>query len=102
MKCVPIVLAIALFGCKHADRPIVQPPGLEIVSPGAEPKRLLRYAIAKGTKTPFELAVEDVLPDGTMKIRTTVVEVTARDRAESHVTAAALAAQTDQLKGLAI
>jgi hypothetical protein len=112
MRIVPVVAAIALvggLGCKEAEpehKPVVAPPteGLELVKPGADPKTVLRYHLAKGTKTPVTLAIdvdldaagqggplpsmvmepeiacEDVLPDGSMKIRTTIVHVTAKDR----------------------
>lgn len=131
MRIVPITAAIALFGlgCGKTEEPTEKPvaaptEGLELIKPGADPRRVLRYQLAKGTSTPVTLAVdvdldaagqggplptmvmetriacEDVLPDGSMKIRTTIVHVIAKDRPGGVIPAAQMA--TAQLDGMAM
>ncbi len=129
MTIVRIAAAIALFGlgCGKTEEPAKKrvattTEGLEVITPGAEPRRVLRYHLAKGTKTPVtlsvevdldaagqggplptmvmatEIACEDVLPDGSMKIRTTIVHTTAKDRPGGTIPAAQMA--TAQLDGM--
>jgi hypothetical protein len=120
---------LAFFACKPKEPPKPPPPdplAVQLVAPGAEPRRLLRYALPKGTAMPFELAldasittgglggamptfvfdldlyVEDVLPDGRMSLRTTIADATARDRPEEKVDAKALAGRVAAIKGLTI
>ncbi|MEO6774104.1 MAG: hypothetical protein ABI467_13985 [Kofleriaceae bacterium] len=96
------LVSVMLLACKAGNPP--PPPArtdLIVVSPGVLPRRVLRYHLAKGTKTTFELdlegtlvageitsasppltfalsiAVDDVLPDGRMKLATTVLGMTA-------------------------
>jgi hypothetical protein len=124
---VPVVLAMC--ACKHdqpAAPPEKDPADVLVQAPGIEPRRLLRYALAKGAKSTIdftidtdltagtmggpmpslvlqlELTVEDVLPDGAMKLRTTVVDATARDRAGAQASVEAASNVLDQMKGLAV
>jgi len=123
-----LLIAIAVFGCNKGEddgSKHVRPPDLHIVSAGNEPRQLLRYQAAKGTTAKLELAVdvevtagdmggpmptivmtlamqvEDVLPTG-MKLRTTVVDATARDRDETRVAPNALTGPLEQIKGIVL
>ncbi len=125
----PLALAMALSGCKKTDdsagKP-VEPPDLQLVSAGSEPRRDLVYKVAKGSKRELEItidlaieagdmggplptiamsllvAVEDVQPDGTMKLHTTIVDATAREKIESNIAPNALNGPLEQMKGLAL
>jgi hypothetical protein len=124
-----VPLMLALCACKHDQAPALQDndPGDVIVqAPGLEPRRPLRYTLAKGAKSTIdftidtnltadamggamptlalalELTVEEVLADGAMKLRTTVVDATARDRADARAGAQAAANVLAQMKGLAV
>jgi hypothetical protein len=90
---------------------IVPTDGLELLREGAMPRRALRYHVAKGTTTPvemvldvdmtaagqggplptmtmeIEIAGDDVKPDGSMSVRTTIHKVTASDRPGSTIAA---------------
>jgi len=98
--------------------------GVQLITAGGEPRRVLRYHVAKGTSSAVELALDvdidaagqsnplptlvmtselvadDVLPDGSIKMRTTIGEVTARERAGSPVTAEQMTEQTRMMSGL--
>ncbi len=99
--------------------------GLEVLSAGAEPKKLLRYTVTKGTKTPVEFAmdidmeagmamsmptlvmmmdigVDDIAADGKMKLRSTVTNVGVRDRPGSTIKASMLAGQLEMLNGISM
>ena len=138
MQKITIVLAVGLLAvgaCKKeepasgsgGDKTGVAAPagGIEVISNGAEPRKQLRYKVAKGTKTPVEFAmdidmdagmamnmptlammmdigVDDVSGNGDMKLRTTVNSVTARDRAGASVKASMLNGQLDMMNGLAM
>jgi len=120
-------LLLALTACKQGDHvPDVAPPDLQLVSAGNEPRQLLRYHAAKGASEKLELAieldvsagsvqspmptlvfalslgVEDVLPDGRMKLRTTITDATARARDESNVVPGALGNALKGLDGIVI
>lgn len=123
-----LTLALGLSACEgKGDRQVrVEPPDLQIVSSGNEPRKLLRYHIAKGTTQGLELTVdmtlnagemggplptvvmsmllaaEDVGADGSVKLHTTVVDAVAKDRAESKVAATALSGPLDAMKGIAM
>ena len=71
MQKITIVLAVGLLAvgaCKKeepasgsgGDKPGVAAPsgGIEVISNGAEPRKQLRYKVAKGTKTPVEFAMD--------------------------------------------
>ena len=49
-----------------------------------------------------ELVADEVLPDGSAQVRTTITEVTARDRPNSPVTADQMAEQTTLMRGLVL
>lgn len=137
MKKITLVLAVGLLAvgaCKKEEPAsksgddkagVAAPGGIEVISTGAEPKKQLRYKVAKGTKTPVEFAmdidmdagmtmnmptlammmdigVDDVAGNGDMKLRTTVNSVTARDRAGSSIKASMLNGQLDMMNGLAM
>lgn len=114
-------------GCrKRGEHAAVEPANLQIVSAGNEPRRVLRYRIPKGTSQGLELsvdmnltagemggqlptidmamlvAVEDVSPSGEMKLRTTIIDATARERTDSKINPVALAGPLERLKGIAI
>jgi hypothetical protein len=92
-------LTVLALACNsHRDAPPAPPPqrDLTLLSPGLPPLAPLRYALAKGTKTALaidvtshvaagdlhddspplhvtlELVVDDVMPDGTMKLTSTI------------------------------
>lgn len=120
-----VILVAACKGGNDKQGPI-EPPDLQMVSAGNAPRKLLRYHIPKGTSQALEvtidmsltagemggpvptivmsllLAAEDVALDGSMKIHTTIVEVTAHDRAESKIPASALAGPMEAMKGIAL
>lgn len=125
----PLVAALAVAGCEKHDEKAgkaVEPPDLQVVSQGNAPRRALTYKLVKGTKRALEVtidldveagdmggplptvamsllvAVEDVLPDGSMKLHTTIVDATAKDRYESQVPATALSGPLEQMKGIAL
>src|SRR5689334_9886292 len=108
-----LYLAVALAACgKHAPAP--PRPDLDVIAPGAEPRRAVHYALAKGTTTTCELAIDvaldagqmggamptlvvtlaitadDVLPDGKIKLRTRIVDATSHDRPDSKLPATAI------------
>ena len=109
-----------------APKPVATPSSVALVSPGAEPRQVLRYQLAKGSKSSFELDVDvdiaagsmggpiptlvmimdlttdDVFPDGRMKVRSVVSKVTAKDRAGSKITADAMQQQAAILVGIGI
>src|SRR4051794_19552145 len=101
-----LVATALLVACKsHEAPPAPSPMDVVLVKPGAEPRRVIRYAVAKGTHTTVELATdwkvsageignvmptivtafditcEDVAPDGSMKLRARVIDATAHERA---------------------
>ena len=62
MKCVMFIAClIAATACSNEEKP--KPPaapvdGIEVLQPGAEPRRMLRYALAPNVTTPLEIAVD--------------------------------------------
>lgn len=122
-----LLIALAVFGCKQGDEAgkRATAPDLQLVSAGNEPRQVLRYHAAKGTKQQLEIAVdvevgagemggpmptivmtlaievEAVLPTG-MKLRTSVVDAVARDRDETKVPTNALSGPLDLMKGIVI
>jgi hypothetical protein len=124
-----VIAALTVCACKQSQPPPVpapDPSDVVVQSPGGEPRRELRYALAKGAKSTIvlsidtqltagelggamptlavtlELAVEDVLPDGSMRLRTTVVDAAAHDRDGAKASAQAATNVLDEMKGLAI
>lgn len=98
--------------------------GIELVSAGATPHQSLRYQLTKGMKTGIELesdadvsmgeirrvmptsvlrmeiSADDVLPDGTAKVRTRIVSASARERPNTTVPVETVNAQAMLLGGL--
>jgi len=102
-----VACLLAVIGCRSEDKPKPPPPpidGIELVQPGAEPRRPLRYQLAAGGTTSLELAMDvdlktqdmamklptiamaidlrvaAVEPTGTAKLEMTVVGAEARGR----------------------
>lgn len=123
-----LLIAVLAWGCRNGDHEGAtkqRAPDLQIVSAGNEPRRVLRYQLAKGTTQALELAVdvsvtaddmggamptmvlalsvavEDVLPYGA-KLRATVVDAAARDRDDTRVDPDVLSGPLALMKGLAI
>ena len=128
MRNVLVITAVALVACKQAAPPPPPPPAhsdLVVVTPGVPPHQLLRYHLVKGSKATveleleeklqagelksaspslaftLELAVDEVLEDGRMKLTSTITDLTARGAPDQpgvpHVASEAAA-----IKGLAI
>ena len=121
-----LLCVFALWGCKSGgDEGPITPPDLQIVSAGSEPRRPLRYRLARGTQQKLEVAVdmevtagdmggpmptlvlsltigvEQVLPVGA-QLRTAIVDVSARERYESRVPVNALTGPLESMKGVVI
>ena len=65
MTCVTFTacVLVAVIGCKSEEKPKPKPPpppvdGIEVVLPGAEPHRALRYKLTPKTTTPLDLAMD--------------------------------------------
>ena len=65
MKCVTFTACVlsAVIACRSEEKPKPKPPpptdGIEVVTPGAEPRRALRYKLATGNPTtPLDLAMD--------------------------------------------
>jgi hypothetical protein len=130
---VKIVISVALaLISTSCEKPAKDPPpidlkvndGVELLSTGSEPTRLLRYRLAKGTTSPLELAmeldldaggragkmptlilsltiaVEDVLAGGTAKIKTTIDKARVQEREGSAIPIAAVENMTQMLTGM--
>jgi hypothetical protein len=103
-----------------------EPSAVVVVNPGADPKHVVRYTLAKGAKVTTELAmegslksgqqggtmpslifdldmqVEDVVISGDYKIRWTITAVHARDREGAKITASAVESKLDALAGVSV
>lgn len=128
MKMLSIAVAIVLLGCGKDAPPKAtpEPDGVRVLIAGAEPRQVLRYHVAKRTTNQVvleldvdidaggqggplptlvmtsEMVADEVLPDGSTKLRTTITSVTARDRPGSPVSAEQMADQTSQMRGLVL
>lgn len=126
------VIAIAMAwaaGCggeKEKPRPPPPATGLALIDAGLAPRSELRYRVTKGTRTPIvvtadiamgdgaqklpwptvvtksEVAAEDALPDGTIKVRYTVIETHAEDRPNAVLTAEQMTQPLQLLVGTSI
>lgn len=120
-----VILVDACEG-KKDNGPPIEPPDLQMVSAGNAPRKLVRYHVPKGTSQSLEVTIdmsltagdmggpvptivmslllgaEDVTPDGGIKLHTTIVDVTARDRPESKIPASAIAGPLEAMKGIAV
>ena len=123
-----VILVVGVTACKGGNdkQAAIEPPDLQIVSAGNAPRTLLRYHVPKGASQSLEVTIdmsltagemggpvptivmslllgaEDVAADGSVKLHTTIVDVTARDRAESKIPATALAGPLEAMKGIAL
>lgn len=128
MNRVILIAVLAALGCSDKETPPPPPPehGLVIVDPGLAPRRQLRYQLAKGVKTSMEVRAEiemgsgadkiiwpaltmgsevlaeDVLPDGTMKVRYSMRSATAVDRPHQQITADQMNPPLQDLVGMSI
>jgi len=130
MKILSIAIAIALLACGKGKEATPAPPppegGVRVLVAGSEPRQQLRYHVAKGTTNQIELALDvdidaagqggalptfvmtsemvadEVLPDGSVLVRTTISDVSARDRGGAAVTAEQLTEQTQLMRGLVL
>lgn len=121
-----LVILVAACEGKNEKEAKIEPPDLQMVSAGNAPRKQLRYHVPKGTSQALEVSIdmslragdmggpiptilmslllgaEDVTPDGSIKLHTTIVDVTARDREESKVSANALSGPLEAMKGIAL
>ncbi|HWU86063.1 MAG TPA: hypothetical protein VN253_02260 [Kofleriaceae bacterium] len=129
MRTVTRIALAAVLGCackKPDEPPPVPSQGIELVQRGAIPHQNLRYQLTKGVKTAIELerdldvsmgslqrtmptsvvrmeiSADEILPDGSAKMRTRVVSASARDRPNTTVPIETLNAQATMLAGLEI
>ncbi len=126
------ILALVVFlACKDEKPPPPPPPqpphdGLTLIQPGTPPYQALRYHLTKGTRSASEVvcdtdvkdngqsgpmptlvigletAVEDVLADGTAKLRVTIVRTSVRDRPGSPVTSDLVRDEATAMQGVVI
>jgi hypothetical protein len=119
-----LLVAVVLAACKTNEAPPPpKPTDVVVVAPGAAPQTAVRYAVAKGTKstvelatdwkvtagematalptivTTFEVACDEVAPDGMMKLHAKVLDASAHERADSQVNPASIASELEPLKG---
>lgn len=121
---------LLLVACKDKEPAALQAPSAPdaavVIFPGVEPRQLLRYQLTRGTRANSEMvcdvdlrsdgqpgpmptlvvnletAIEDVTPDGTAKLRLTVLGVTVRERPGSTVTRELVQGQAEALRGVVI
>ncbi|HZJ67943.1 MAG TPA: hypothetical protein VFD36_30775 [Kofleriaceae bacterium] len=122
------VAALTLVACKSPPEPPPLPPhdGVTLIHRGVPPFQPLRYHLARGTRTTSQLicdlelktdgergpipalvvdldtTVEDVLADGSARLRVTIARTTVRDRSDSPVDSDVVLAQAAALQGVAI
>ena len=125
MRLAVFLIAFALVGCNRGEDERTIRPDLQIVSAGNEPRQRLRYQPTKGAQQQIDVAVDveitagdmggpmptivmtlslavgDMVPIGS-RLRSSVVDVTARDRDESRVPANALSGPLEMLKGVVL
>ena len=120
------LLAGAAACSKKSSEPAPAAPGqgIELVATGAMPHQPLRYQLAKGAKTRVQLEVDfdatmpsverimptmvmvmeigadDVLPDGSTKVTTTVLRASARDRPNTSLSIETVNAQAMLMAGM--
>jgi hypothetical protein len=123
-----LVTAGTIFACKP-ETPEPAPPlpphdGVTLIQPGVPPYQALRYHLTRGTRTTSRLicdldvkndghsgpmpalvvdldtTVEDILADGSAKLRVTVVRTSIRDRPGSPVSSDMVLAQATAMQGI--
>lgn len=123
-----LVTAGTLIAC-NAETPAPAPAlpphdGMTLIHPGAPPYQPLRYHLSRGTRTTSQLVcdlevkndgqsgpmpalvvdldttVEDILADGSAKLRITVVRTSVRDRPGSPVPSDMVLAQATAMQGI--
>lgn len=123
-----LLIALAVMGCKKSDDEdgkTIRPPDLQMINTGSEPRRVLRYQLAKGNAAKLELTsdveahADDIggpLPTFVMdlaitaedtssagaKLRTTVIDMQAREKDESRVAPNALGGPLDGMRGIVL
>lgn len=125
MKWLP--LAVILVACKtNQAPPPPAPTDVAVLAPGAAPRAVVRYAVPRGATstielatdwtvtagemtstlptivTSFEIACDDVAPDGTMKLHAKVVDAAAHGRADSKIDPASIASELEPLRGMVL
>lgn len=128
--CRVVLMLVALAACKEKapEPPPPAPPhdGVTLLQPGAAPFQPLRYHPTKGAKTTselvsdidvktdgqpgpmptivvdFETTIDDVLADGTAKLRITVLQTTVRERPGTAVPMDLVREQAAAMQGVVI
>lgn len=122
-----IALAVVGIGCGD-DEPRPPPPApspVMVLEQGSEPRRVLRYHVGNGARAEItaeldvtieaggqggdlptmvlslETIAVEALPGDRTRMRTTITEVSSRERPGSLITAAALDAEAHHLRGIA-
>ena len=126
ITCVIVIVGAGCGSDKARPPPLPPEQGIVLVNPGTEPRRLLRYWVAKGTRSLIEMEMDldvdaggqggplptltlvseivadDMTPDGLMKVRTTMLEVAARDRQGAIMPAAPMTENMQAMRGFSI
>ena len=128
MKNVRLIALLALFGCEKSssEEPAPSPKqdGVQLLSLGNEPQRILQYHLKKGAHTALEMAmnldldvsprptkmptivmvldiaVEDVLASGSARVKTRVTAVKLLDRPTATLDAVSLGPMSQMLTGM--
>lgn len=128
-KLVTVIALLAAVSCEKSPEPIVESPptprndGVQLVSLGDPGKRLLQYRLHKGTRASMEMAmvmdldagrvmkmptivmtmeiaVDDVLANGSARVTTRIANTAITDRPGATLDAKALAPMTQMMNGL--
>jgi len=131
MRCRCLTLMVVLVACRDPSPPPPPPPapphdGVTLVLPGAAPRQTLRYRLTKGSKitsqlecdadvksselggpmptqvVALETVVDDVLADGTAKLRIAVVDAGIRERPGAEAVGEVMRAQAAAMRGVVI
>jgi hypothetical protein len=125
-----VLVAVGMaVGCKDDKLDSAPPPphdGVTLIQRGVAPFQALRYRLTRGTRTTSQLicdldvkndgdsgpmpvlivdldtAVDDVLADGSAKLRVTIARTSVRDRPGSPVTSDVVLAQASAMQGVVI
>lgn len=128
-KLVTVIALLAAVSCEKAADPVVELPstprndGVQLVSLGDEGKRVLQYRLRKGTRAAMEMAmvmdldagrvmkmptivmtmeiaVDDVLANGSARVTTRITNTAITDRPGATLDAKTLAPMTQMMNGL--